>query len=29
MGIKDLFSIRPVKKEERLEGIERILDSDE
>lgn len=29
MGIKDLFAIRPVKKEERIEGIERILDSDE
>lgn len=29
MGIKDILSLRPVKKDERLEGIERILGADE
>jgi hypothetical protein len=29
MGIKDMFALRPVKKDERLEGIERILDANE
>ncbi|MEL7664087.1 MAG: SHOCT domain-containing protein [Methanosarcina mazei] len=29
MGIKDIFALKPVKKDERLEGIERILGTDE
>ena len=29
MGIKDIFALKPVKKDERLEGIERILGADE